>query len=87
MPPIKGAINSNPYEAGVGRTDHQIGPLWVAVTTGTATNRCVNRLDHLSSLSSDTATLVGMLFGSLCLPTGWHNCIYHNGMGAACNPA
>ena len=57
------------------------------MTTGTATNRCVNRLDHLSSLSSDTATLVGMLFGSLCLPTGWHNFIYPNGMGAACNPA
>ena len=46
----------NPIGTGVGRTDRQIGPLEVAVTTGTTTTVVSTVLYHLTSLSSDTRT-------------------------------
>ena len=46
----------NPMGTGVRRTDHQIGPLEVAVTTGTTTTVVSTVSYHLTSLSSDTRT-------------------------------
>ena len=51
MPLIRGTCIFNPSEAGIGRIDHQIVPLEVAVTTSTTTNRCADRLDHLTPFS------------------------------------
>ena len=53
MPLIRGTCIFNPNEAGIGRTDHQIGPLEVAVTTGSTTTVVSTVSYHLISLSSD----------------------------------
>ena len=49
-------ITFNPNGTGVGRTDYQIGPLEVAVTTGTTTTMVSTVSYHLTSLSSNTIT-------------------------------
>ena len=54
--PHLGNINSNPYRTGVGRTDHQIGPLEVSVTTGSTTSVVSTVSYHLTSLSSNPVT-------------------------------
>ena len=54
--PHRRDINFNPNEAGVGRTDHQIGPLEVAVTTGSTTSVVSTVSYHLISFSSDTVS-------------------------------
>ena len=46
----------NSYGTGVGRTDNQIGPLEVSVTTGSTTSIVTTVSYHLTSLSSDTVT-------------------------------
>ena len=51
----------NPSEAGIGRIDHQIVPLEVAVTTGSTTIVVSTVSYHLISLSSDR------VFGNLIL--------------------
>ena len=51
-----GGINYNPHGTGVGRTDHQMGPLEVSVTTGSTTSVVPTVSYHLKSLSSDTVT-------------------------------
>ena len=60
-PPHLGDINSNPYRTGVGRTDHQIGPLEVSVTTGSTTSVVSTVSYHLTSLSSDTVSSFSVL--------------------------
>ena len=53
MPLIRGTCIFNPSEAGIGRIDHQIVPLEVAVTTGSTTIVVSTVSYHLISLSSD----------------------------------
>ena len=54
--PDYGGINDNPIIIGVGRTDHHIGPLEVAVTTGATTTMVSTVSYHLMSFLSDTVT-------------------------------